>query len=720
MTGVKFMRLFVLTAFLLLSFSVFAQNPQTTPNNSNEQPTADNEIIRISSELVLVDALVLDKDGNQVTNLTAEDFEVLQDGKPQKITNFTYVNNDRSAATQTTSQISSNNKNDKKALPVPPISLRVNRGRIITFVIDDGNCLATISGIGNIRDAVKKFIDEQMLPDDKVAIYRTRGGSSLLQMYTSNKEVLRRVVNKVIWLPSACGSAFEAQRDNSTFKSSGAASFESEQDKEFRKANENRERENQVIGATGVLGFVIDRLKNLPERKVVFLLSEGIVANFGTRASDALRELADKASRASVVVNTLSAKALDIPGFLSAQDDVLPGITGGNDRTIEPTFDRIEEERALNAGLAYLSYTTGGKFIRNQNNLNNGIKEILDTEKGYYLLGYQPDDETFKGKNFHRIEIRLNRPNLIISSRKGFYGRADTKIVTKNRTAESPLFQALASPLQENGMDIRLTTLIGNDTKQGSFIRALFHIKGADLTFTDEPDGVKKVVLDVVAVTLDEKGKVVEEFNRTYPIRIPKQGVQTVLQNGLDYSTDIPIKKSGFYNFRLAVRDNNSKRLGSAGDFVEIPDLKKNNFYMAGLATTTIANDGKPLLPKNRPADAAFAPVFTASIASIRQYQAGGILAYTYNIYNAKIDNTSKNPSLTKQIRLYKNGKLIVEGKEMPTNIQTQSDLSRIQDNGSIRLDPDVQAGEYILQIVVKDTIANKTVSQWIDFEIVP
>src|SRR5215204_1014296 len=251
---IELKRAIVSVAFLFFSIfsaaNMFAQNPQTTPtpNTSKEQTTDDPEVVRISSDLVLVDALVLDKAGKQVTNLTAEDFEVFQDGKPQKITNFTYVNKDASAV-QTTVTNSSKTKSDKKTLPVPPISLRANRGRIVTFVIDDGNCLATIEGTSNIRNAVKKFIDEQMQPDDKVAIYRTRGGTSLLQMYTSNKEVLRRIVNKVIWLPSACGTSFDPRRDNSTMnvgppsERSGATTFESEQDKEFRKANENRERE---------------------------------------------------------------------------------------------------------------------------------------------------------------------------------------------------------------------------------------------------------------------------------------------------------------------------------------------------------------------------------------------------------------------------------------------------------------------------------------------
>lgn len=690
---------------LILCFStvLFGQETKPTPVPQTDK---DDDIILISSQLVLVDALVLDKDGNQVTDLSAEDFEILQDGKPQEITNFSYISGENG----TTSP-----KSGKKSLPVPPVSVRSNQGRVITFVIDDGNCLATPEGLEIARDGVKKFINEQMLPDDKVAIYRTRGGSSLLQMYTSNKEVLKRVVNKVNWFPSSCGSAFDSTKNDSTAKiitGEGKKVFDSDADKQFKSDIANNERNNQVKGSLGVLGFVIDRLKTLPQRKIVFFVSEGIPVNpLDNTILDALREIADKAIRSSVVFYTMSEKGLTVPGMIEARDEV------GGDAVVQA---RIEEERSLNDGLSYLAYQTGGKFIRNKNFIDTDIKRVLNTEKGYYLLGYQPADDTFKGKEFHKIQVKLKRGDLRISSRKGFFGREENETRPKYKNADSPLYQAIASPFQENGLNVRLTTLTGNDSKEGNYIRALFHINGEDLTFTDEPNGVKKVVLDVVAVTLDEKGKVIEEFNRTYPIRIPERGVATVRQNGLDYSTDMPIKKPGFYSFRLAVRDENSKRMASAGDYVEIPDLKKNNkFFISGLVTTDITTDGKPLVPKSRTAETAFAPVFLTTVPSIRQYRAGSPFAYIYNIYNAEIDKTTGKPKLTSQFRLYKEGKLLIEGKVKPVEIESRDDLSRIEDYGFLRLNENAETGEYIFQLVIKDTVANKISTQWIDFEII-
>jgi VWFA-related protein len=691
-----------------LPLLMLAQTASPTPP-ADSQKTDDDEVIRVNSQLVLVDALVLDQNGKQVTDLKAEDFEVLQDGKPQKITNFGYYANGQN---QIAAQTQPKNKNDKTALPLPPVSVRSNQGRVITFVIDDGNCLSTPLGLETARDAMKKFLSEQMQPDDKVAIYRTRGGSSLLQMYTSNREALRRVVDKVSWFPSGCGSAFEDYNsdikiDRKSPNTEGVVFTNGQEEANLRQRN------NQVLGTIDVLGFVVDRLKNLPQRKIVFFLSEGIYAKFDSVAFEALREISDKAARASVVIYTMSEKGLTIPGEVRASDNVRP------DDIETVRSDRVDEETILNNGLAFLAYTTGGKFIRGKNFLDADIRKILDAEKGYYLLGYEPEEGTFKGKEFHKIEVRLKRADLTVSSRKGFIGREESQTRPKYKSDNSPLYQAISSPFQENGMDIRLTTLVEGGAAEKNVVRALFHVKGRDLFLTDESDGAKKVVLDVVAVLLDEKGKVIEEFNRTYPIRIPKQGVQTVLQNGLDFSTDIAVKKPGFYSLRLAVRDAGSKRLGSAGDFVEIPDLKKGNFLMTGLVTSGVTTEGKPFVPKTRTAETAFAPVFLNSVPSIRQYYAGSVLSYMYGLYNVKTD-AAKQTKLTKRIRLYKDGKLLTDTGEKPLEIDAaQTGKAFIQDYGLMRLNQQAAPGEYILQVIIRDALANKSASQWIDFEIV-
>jgi hypothetical protein len=217
-------------------------------------------------------------------------------------------------------------------------------------------------------------------------------------------------------------------------------------------------------------------------------------------------------------------------------------------------------------------------------------------------------------------------------------------------------------------------------------------------------------------VTLDERGKVVDEFNRTHPIVIPKQGVETVVRNGLEFSSDFPIKKPGVYTLRVAVRDNTSKRLGSAGDFVEVPDAQKGRFFVAGLITTPVGPDRKPVIPQNRAADRAFAPILSTEASSVRQYVKDSALAFVYSIYNAKTAEQGK-PSLTRRVTLFKDGKPVAELPEEV--IKAYSDgRTRIDDFGILRLGGDIESGEYVLQIVVRDKTANRDSSQWIDFEV--
>ena len=347
------------------------------------------------------------------------------------------------------------------------------------------------------------------------------------------------------------------------------------------------------------------------------------------------------------------------------------------------------------------------------------MARVLDSTTGYYLIGYEPDDETFKGKTFHKIDIRVTKPDLKVNARKGFYGKTDKETQIVYTTPDSPLFQAISAPFDESGMDIRMTTLLGKDASSGNFLRTIFHVKGSDITFTVEANGEKKAVFDVVAVVLDEKGKIAKEFNRTYPIRIPARGVATVQKNGLDFSTDIALKKAGVYTLRLAVRDNNSKRLGTAGDFIEIPNAKGDKLSVSGLITPELESNGKPKLIAARPVNAAFAPVFSMATPSIRQFRVGSAVPYVFTINNARPDKATGLANLTKEVRIYRNGDLVDTEAEKPIEMAGRQAGSSFDEFALKRLDSSFSTGEYALQVIIRDKVTNRVSSQSIDFEIV-
>ncbi len=703
--------------FLTLSFtaSLYAQRPTASPT--------PDDTVRITTSLVQLDVVVTDKDGKTVPNLRPEDFQIYQDGKLRTITNVQFIDSQTGEKTQIAAREQKPEKIDKKVITPPPANVRSPSGRIITFVLDDGDCQMTLGDMNLMIDTMKKIINQQMQPGDRMAIYRTARGASLIPIYTANKDVLLQNLSKIHLQVQVggCASAFDPATNVDTGKKGGT--FETQRDKDNKAATDNKANSINMVGNLFVLNAAIERLTKVDGRKILFFLGEGIpltvqdgddkMPHTDSDTFDALSQIAKNALKASVVINTVSIRGVTNPGMIEAADDVSP------DNTTALAQARVNADHALKEGPSLLAEATGGVSIHDQNFPEGTINRTLDKQTAYYLISYEPDEETFKGKAFHKIEVKLTRPELRAVSRNGFYGRTDNDTRPVYKTADSPMYQAMDSPLAVDGMNIGLTILKGNTAATGNFARPLFHINGDDLTFVDDASGGKKVVVDVVAVTLDEQARLVNEFNRTYTAHIPKDGVPMALRNGLDFATDIPIKRPGTYSLRLAVRDQTSKRLGSASDYFEIDDVTKGKFAIAGLITTGIDDTGSPALPKSRTPELALSLVPELSVPSIRKYTHGMRLYYTYTIYNAKLDPTTQMPHLTRQVRLYNNGNLVFDGPETPTVSSVPTDPLRINDFGNILVTNGVKSGEYAIQIIVRDRLANKASTQWIDFEVV-
>ena len=710
---------------LAFSISIYSQTPQPTATPDGGE---DADVVRITTSLVQLDAIVTDKKGNPVTNLKSSDFEIYQDGKRQKLANFSFIQTSVSVE-----QILSRKTSGKNKTP-QPIRHRANTtGRVITFLVDDGNCSSSFIGMNATRIALKKFVTEQMQPTDLVAIYKTRSGSSLMQQYTSDKSRLLKIIKKVRWLPSlGCdnnGDFFKAarQRERIPRKNDDEEDEDGltgeERDRKQKESIRDRNIDNQIVGTLGVIRYIVKGLGKIRGRKILFLMSDGIPTldedGNSRLARENLRGLTIEANRASVVVNTIDVRGVNNPGFISAADDIKPDVRFGEDSnsTARLSESRRNQARDLQDGMATLAYDTGGRFYRGNNKLSVHLRKAMNLEKGYYLLGYEPTVETFKGTKFHNIEIKLKRPELKVYSRAGFVG------VERNRRrgksgSDSELYEAINAPLPNAGLDLRLTAYFGNTIAKGNFIRSLIHINGRDIKFVPDANGSMKAVFDIVAVTLNAKNDVIDEFNRTHTIKVEKRALPLISQNGLVYATDVKVKKSGVYNFRVAIRDVNSKFIGSAVQIVKIPKLKKSKIYLSGLTMGTINQKGKFVSTSSSSLEKAISLVRSGGIPAIRSFQQGSVLAYGYNVYNPRIDKSTKTPRVSIIANVYRDGVLVSDGKPEIVKFGTQADMSRLKSVGYMRLPKKIRAGDYALQIILKDLVSNKTTSRWIDFEI--
>jgi len=725
--------LFVLTATSWLAFSqnepARAQQPDRSKTLQEKPVSEKEEVVRISITLVQVDAVVTDQQGKQVTDLKPSDFDIYEDGRRQHITNFSYV-----AAQPDSPATPKSEARSKPPAPIgPPTRLRPDQvRRTVALVVDDlGLSFESTAGV---RAALKKFVDEQMQAGDLVAIIRTGAGIGALQQFTSDKRQLYAAIERVRWNPSGRGgiSAFASisrdplERVDPSGKIQGS---DADTINEFRA-------EIYSVGTLGALNFVVRGLRDLPGRKSVILFSDGFKLfnreRDSQRVLESLRRLTDLANRASVVVYTIDARGLQYLGPTAADD------LGGLGR--QQIEQRLESRRAemfdSQEGLQYLAQETGGFFVRNTNDIGRGIKRVLDDQKGYYLIGYVPEQATFKldqgRRKFHKISLKVKPAGLRVRSRTGFYGIADEEARPVLRTPAQQVTAALMSPFASGDVHLRLTSLFGHDPKAGPFVRSLLHIDARDLTFTDELDGSHKSVVDVVAVTFGDNGRLVDQESRTYTLQVRDAIYQQMKQRGFLYTVSVPVKKPGAYQLRVAVRDSASARVGSANQFIDVPDIGKNRLTLSGLV---ISGNDPAKAKKTATVDADRAAQQTAGgkeggvedfepLASpaLRMLRRGLDLDYAFLIYNAQPDPKTKQPQLESQVLLFKDGRQVFAGKVVPIPLGQQPDLTHIPASGRLRLGADLPPGEYVLQVIITDKLAKekyRTATQWMDFEIV-
>ncbi|MBS1796177.1 MAG: VWA domain-containing protein [Acidobacteria bacterium] len=710
-----------LLAALVLTLNAVSQTPQPTP-------PADDDVVKISTNLIQIDVTVTDSKGKVVTGLKPEDFEVYENGEKQQLTNFSFVSNVR----EKTEPV--RDPNDKLAIPVPTAELRPDKvRRTFALVVDDLSL--SFQSAYYVRRALKKFVDEQMQDGDLVAIIRTGAGIGALQQFTSDKRQLYAAIEKVVWNPLGRGNigAFAPLRDSEKIIDED----ETEEEKEARENAENAAEDSRgayfATGTLGALRYIVGGMGQLPGRKTVILFSDGFKLferdEDGFTQSglvmDFLRRLIDEANRASVVFYSIDARGLQTTA-LTAEDDV----NATPDRLQQALSDRSAELTDTQDGLKYLARETGGFAVVNSNDLNGGVRKVLD-DQSYYLLGYTPDSDTFdpKTRRFNKLDVRVKNKDLTVRYRSGFFNVAE-KTAVKAPVVQTPAQQiqtALVSPFAVNDISLRLNTLFGNDVKQGSYIRPLLHVRAQDLKFTDEADGAKKAVIDVLAVTFGDNGAPVDQIAKTYTITVRGETYKKILRDGFVYYFTLPIKKPGPYQFRVAVRDAQDGKVGSASQFIEVPNLKKDRLTVSGIvlenlneaqwklltAETPVIPSGQQSAPVDRPNP--------MNDTSLRRFRRDTILRYGFEVYNARVEGTGK-PNLTARVRVFRDGKLLLDGKTLPIDVTGQTDFARVKSAGALNLLKTMQPGDYILQIVVIDNLAKekrKISTQYVQFEVV-
>jgi len=725
--------------FLICFIPALIFGAQTTKQTkqADAQSKTKDEVVRISVTLVQVDAVVTDAKGRLVTDLKPEDFEISEDGRPQRISNFSYVETSSARAPQARpSPIKKEKSNAASVRPLPPsppvVSKPENIKRTMALVIDDLGL--SLESLLRTKTAIKKFIDEQMQPGDLVALLRTSAGMGAMQMFTEDKRILYAALERVHWSPYGRGKVgiFD-QMDNTTTDG---------QREGLQRGSQLRDNFFSV-GTFGALSFIVRGLKDLPGRKSAILFSEGfrIFVNAsqnenpagGQQTNDqlkySLRRLTDLANRSSVVIYTIDPRGLINTEVINADDAVTATdvATHVADITLRA---RANEIRETQQGLRHLAEETGGFAIRNSNLLDKALSRVLDDQKGYYLIGYTPEENTFKKKSgetqFHNISVRVKRAGLTARYRTGFFGVADEEAQPVRLTRRSRLAGALTSPFNSGDIRVRLTSLFSNSAAKGSFVRSLLHIDLRDFTFREEPGGWKTAVMDIAAYTYDDQGRQVDQINKTFTIRARGKEYADSLREGLVYILNLPLKKSGGFQVRAAVSDVESGRVGSANQFIETPNVGKGQFALSGIVIRadktagTIAGGSPAKATADERESEGAEEGESQSGPAVRRFKRGTRCDYTFLAFNPIMNKASGKPDLQIQLTVFEDGKPVYTTPNEPFSPGDQKDSRRLAYGGKLGLGG-LKPGHYVLQIALTDKLASQKHNmayQWIDFEI--
>jgi len=663
-----------------------ASAQQSSPQESINAPR-----FRVATDGVRIDAVVTDRDGRIIPDLTADDFEVRQDGKLQKLLFAQFVRVIAGPAPTGVAPLPPNERSDAPP-PSPSAVRREHIQRTLAVVIDDLGL--SVESVQNIQPVLHAFVDHELQPSDLVALVRTGGSSDVVQSFTTDRRVLHAAIDGLRWNGFSRNGVepFAAVNiwNNLDGYGSGIAS-----PNDF-KTVETLRTSMAAAGTLGALNLIVRGARDLPGRKAIVFVSEGFeVPALGDapRVRIALDRVIDQATRSGVVIYAIDCRGLQSAALLASDNLKFgPLAPDAMDELVRNQAQgRFRFNQATQDGMAYLAEQTGGLAVLNTNSLGAGLGRITGDLRDYYVIGYSPQSGTFvsRGKkpDIHKISINVKRPGLTVKTRKEFLGVSDPEEANSVRTPAQQLVHAAISPFAATDVAVRATTVPGYSPEQGAFVRTLLHVDARALTFTDDESGRRTASADVLGMVFDPDGVEVAHLSTGFSVALTREGAEDALRDGLAYTLRIPIRQAGAYQVRFAVRDRQSDAIGSAGEYVEVPDAASGAFALSGIV---LRSDADPVTPGLDDADR-----FTVTpMQALRTYPRGARLSYTYEVYNASV------PVQAVMTIWRGNDKVLSTG---PSILVPPHDAPRrFAAGGGVKLGESLAAGDYVLEIRAK------------------
>jgi VWFA-related protein len=670
----------------------------------------ETEVVRTNTDLVQTAITVLDKKGNFVEGLKREQFELTVDGKLRPVAFFERI---ASGSPRELELATLPDPTNNTTAPVPPPP-RVP-GRTIVFFIDDLHL--SPDSMNRTRMMLKHFLDRDMNSKDNVAIATASGQVGFLEQFTNNRAVLDAAMSRLYPLPYdargyGVGSttkmteymalAIETSKSDSKVLNfyieecmKGAGLVRVPLAKALLRASCETQAKSSaravLIQAAHItqtsynsLESLMRSMKRLPGRKLAFFISDGFLLDAGPHAAavrDKLDHVIDGAQRAGVVVYTIHAVGLVNSTYLD------PGGQRPMDAQGRLDIASVGELEATQDALTAMADQTGGRALRSTNFFDGWVNNVLDETSNYYIVAWRPEKDEEKLPKFKHVKITVvGQPELTVRAPKGYVAgpaaapAAAATNTNKPKTPETELRDALSDFYPGDALPTQLSLTYLNTPANGLVVTSAIEISGK---------GVSTIKL--AGVVLNDKGKIASSFRNQLNIDASKAGDA----GSIFYNHHTPLAP-GIYQFRVAARDEKSGRVGSAIQWIVIPDLTKSQ-----LTLSSVMLGGQLLEDKY------------VQLSVNHTFPRASQMGYWVFVYNAKRD-ASGNPQLMVQAQVLRDGQTVFSSPQRHVNSNGQ-DAERIPFGEALALKT-LAPGKYDLKVIVTDGVAGKSVSQVADF----
>ena len=562
---------------LVIALALFAgMNRPETARAKEKRPSPVPPVFGSSVTVVTVPVFVRGKDGETPSGLKAADFEVTDEGKVVNVVGLQEID-----ASQ----------------PLPELSSRTAAAARRQFMLLFDFSFTSPSGLLRAREAATDFVKNGLGPSDlaAVATLSVRTGLNLVVGFTSDRAQLAQAVDSM-------GSRdLDRKRDplgliysfaplaEAPGKEGGKAAKEDALAEEIRqsqvlfKKQDDAGYRRDVGGLLKGMTQLAQALDSAQGRKQIIYFSAGFdqTALVGERGEDA------KASGESVVDGRLwevdSENRFGDSGIRQQMQDMLRAFSGSD--VVVHAIDitglaarnesSSQGEEAVTSGreaLSQIAVGTGGRFVRDQNDLRKALGEILETSRRYYVLAYEPEAVKGAGK-FHKIKVRTLDKSLNVSHRSGWYEKApEPQNALAGRLAAA---ETVAKGLSGGEIETRVLAVPYRSVEGKVTLPVVLEIDGKSLLARGSGALLR---LEVYGYAIAADGAVEDAVSFSSTLQLDKVGAG-IGEKGLQLQAAFTVP-AGTHSLRFLVRDAEKGRRGFSSEEVTVPGFEPGNLVL--------------------------------------------------------------------------------------------------------------------------------------------